>query len=155
MSRSVMPVRDQRQCALREPLGGRQVRHCCRHRDERDGSYDGISNRRVVSEPLMWTCTPWRRMARRTCAGRPPRSVVDFRSGSLAGRAMTVVGVMPESMETIGSPMDFYAPIVAAANAGSMGLGPIIGRLRDTRRRELATRVALGASRGLLERVRL
>jgi hypothetical protein len=58
-------------------------------------------------------------------------SVVDFRSGSLAGRAMTVVGVMPESMETIGSPMDFYTPIVAAANAGSLGLGPIIGRLRD------------------------
>ena len=58
-------------------------------------------------------------------------SVVEFRAGSLAGRAMTVVGVMPESMETIGSPMDFYAPIVAAANAGSIGLGSMIGRLRD------------------------
>jgi putative ABC transport system permease protein len=58
-------------------------------------------------------------------------SVVEFRAGSLAGRAMTVVGVMPESMETIGSPMDFYAPIVAAAHPRSIGLGSLIGRLRD------------------------
>jgi putative ABC transport system permease protein len=58
-------------------------------------------------------------------------SVIDFRSGSLAGRAMTVVGVMPESMETIGSPMDFYAPIGAATGAESIAVGSMIGRLRD------------------------
>lgn len=58
-------------------------------------------------------------------------SVIHFRSGSLAGRAMTVIGVMPESMETIGSPLDFYTPIVVPANGGTIVLGPMIGRLRD------------------------
>ena len=45
-------------------------------------------------------------------------SVVAFRSGTLAGRSLTVVGVMPESMETIGSPIDFYTPIAGVPNAG-------------------------------------
>jgi putative ABC transport system permease protein len=66
--------------------------------------------------------------------GSDPRvvgSVIDFRSGSLAGRSMTVLGVMPESMETIGSPLDVYMPIVAPPDARRMRLGPMIGRLRD------------------------
>jgi putative ABC transport system permease protein len=66
--------------------------------------------------------------------GSDPRavgSVVHFRSGSLAGRSMTIVGVMPESMETIGSPLEFYTPIVVPPNARPPGLGPMIGRLRD------------------------
>jgi putative ABC transport system permease protein len=58
-------------------------------------------------------------------------SIVEFRSGDLAGRSMTVVGVMPESWETIGAPMDCYAPIVAAASPGAIGVGSLIGRLRD------------------------
>ena len=58
-------------------------------------------------------------------------SVVHFRSGSLAGRSLTVIGVMPESMETIGAPMDFYTPIAAMPNAGAIGLAQLIGRLRD------------------------
>ena len=58
-------------------------------------------------------------------------SVIGFRSGSLAGRSMTVIGVMPESLETIGAPMDCYAPIVAAADPQAIGVGPLIGRLRD------------------------
>jgi putative ABC transport system permease protein len=58
-------------------------------------------------------------------------SVIDFRSGSLTGRSLTVVGVMPESMETIGSPLDFYTPIVAAPDARPIEVGPVIGRLRD------------------------
>jgi putative ABC transport system permease protein len=58
-------------------------------------------------------------------------SVVHFRSGGLAGRSLTVIGVMPESMETIGAPMNFYTPIAAMPNAGAIGLGQLIGRLRD------------------------
>ena len=58
-------------------------------------------------------------------------SVVHFRSGGLAGRSLTVIGVMPESMETIGAPMDFYTPIAAMPNAGAIGLAQLIGRLRD------------------------
>jgi putative ABC transport system permease protein len=58
-------------------------------------------------------------------------SVVDFRSGGLAGRSLTVIGVMPESMETIGAPMDFYTPIAAMPNAGAIGLAQLIGRVRD------------------------
>ena len=58
-------------------------------------------------------------------------SVVHFRSGGLAGRSLTVIGVMPESMETIGAPMDFYTPIAVMPNAGAIGLAQLIGRLRD------------------------
>jgi len=58
-------------------------------------------------------------------------SVVRFRSGGLAGRSLTVIGVMPESMETIGAPMDFYTPIAGMPNAGAIGLAQLIGRLRD------------------------
>jgi putative ABC transport system permease protein len=57
-------------------------------------------------------------------------SVVHFRSGGLAGRSLTVIGVMPESMETIGAPMDFYTPIAAMPNAGAIGVADLIGRLR-------------------------
>jgi putative ABC transport system permease protein len=57
-------------------------------------------------------------------------SLVQFRSGSLAGRSLTVVGVMPESMETIGAPMDVYVPIAAVPNAGTIGLTQLIGRVR-------------------------
>jgi predicted permease len=57
-------------------------------------------------------------------------SVVQFRSGGLAGRSLTVAGVMPESMETIGAPIDFYMPI-AGANAATVGLAHLIGRMRD------------------------
>ena len=58
-------------------------------------------------------------------------SVIEFRAGSLAGRSMTVVGVMPESMETIGGPLDFYTPIVATTNAQFVRLASMTGRLRD------------------------
>ena len=58
-------------------------------------------------------------------------SVVHFRSGSLAGRSLTVIGVMPESMETIAAPIDVYMPAAVVPNAGTMGLAQLIGRLRD------------------------
>ena len=58
-------------------------------------------------------------------------SVVHFRSGSLAGRSLTVIGVMPESMETIGAPMEFYTPIATVPNARTIGLAQLIGRIRD------------------------
>ena len=54
-------------------------------------------------------------------------SLVEVRTGS-ASRSVTVVGVMPESMETIGAPMDLYAPIVSA---GTVRLTSLVGRLRD------------------------
>jgi predicted permease len=57
-------------------------------------------------------------------------SRVQFRSGSLTGRSLTVIGVMPESMETIGAPMDLYVPIAAVPTAGTTGLTQLIGRLR-------------------------
>ena len=47
-------------------------------------------------------------------------SRVEVRTGS-ASRSATVVGVMPESMETIGAPMDLYAPIVSRPAAGRSG----------------------------------
>jgi putative ABC transport system permease protein len=58
-------------------------------------------------------------------------SVVQFRSGDLAGRSLTVLGVMPESMETLAAPVEFYLPVAAATNAATLGLGELIGRLRD------------------------
>ncbi len=57
-------------------------------------------------------------------------TVVAFRSGTLAGRSLTVVGVLPESVETIASLTDFYTPIVGLPNAGTIGVAPMIGRLR-------------------------
>jgi putative ABC transport system permease protein len=54
-------------------------------------------------------------------------SLVEVRTGS-ASRSATVVGVMPESMETIGAPMDLYAPIVSA---GTVRLTSLVGRRRD------------------------
>src|SRR5687768_6024788 len=56
-------------------------------------------------------------------------SNIAFRSGSLAGRSLTIVGIMPESMETIGSPLDFYTPIVPTAHARPAVLGSLTGRL--------------------------
>ena len=58
-------------------------------------------------------------------------SVIAFRSGILARRSLTVVGILPESMETIGSPTAFYTPIGGVANAGTIALAPMIGRLRE------------------------
>jgi putative ABC transport system permease protein len=57
-------------------------------------------------------------------------SVVELRSGGGAARSMTIVGVMPESMETIGAPLDIYTPLVTAPGR-LIALGPMIGRLRD------------------------
>src|SRR5688572_18868844 len=56
--------------------------------------------------------------------------VVAFRSGPLAGRSLTVVGVLPESMETIGSPTAFYTPIGGLPNPRPIAVGGMIGRLR-------------------------
>jgi putative ABC transport system permease protein len=58
-------------------------------------------------------------------------TVVEFRSGDLVGRAMTVVGVLPERMETIGAPIDCYVPIEAAVNPGAVRAASLVGRLRD------------------------
>jgi putative ABC transport system permease protein len=58
-------------------------------------------------------------------------SQIAFRSGTLAGRSLTVVGVMPETLETIGAPSDFYVPMETVPNAGTVALEAMIGRLRD------------------------
>ena len=58
-------------------------------------------------------------------------SVISFQSSPLAGRALTVVGVMPESMETLNPLIDFYLPIATTPNAGTMTLARMLGRLRD------------------------
>lgn len=58
-------------------------------------------------------------------------SVIEFRSGNLAGRLLTIVGVMPERMEQLGAALDFYTPIVVAPDARPIGLGAMIGRLRE------------------------
>jgi putative ABC transport system permease protein len=58
-------------------------------------------------------------------------SVISFRSSPLAGRSLTVVGVMPESMETLNPLIDFYLPIATTPNAGTMTLARMLGRLRD------------------------
>jgi putative ABC transport system permease protein len=58
-------------------------------------------------------------------------SAIEFRSGSLAGRVLTIVGVMPEGMEQLGAPLDFYTPIVSPQNGRPVIVGPMIGRLRE------------------------
>ena len=59
-------------------------------------------------------------------------SEIEFRSGSQAGRLFTVVGVMPEGMEQLGTPLDYYVPIaVAPDRRAQSGIGQPIGRLRD------------------------
>ena len=56
-------------------------------------------------------------------------SVVDLR-GSGPDRAVTIVGVMPEAMETVGAPFDVYLPLVPVPGRGPIGLGMMVGRLR-------------------------
>lgn len=56
--------------------------------------------------------------------------VAAFRSGPLAGRSLTVVGVLPESMETIGSPTAFYTPIDGLPDPRPIAVGGMIGRVR-------------------------
>jgi len=59
-------------------------------------------------------------------------SPIEFRSGSQTGRLFTVVGVMPEGMEQLGTPLDYYVPIAVAPNRRAQsGIGQPIGRLRD------------------------
>jgi putative ABC transport system permease protein len=58
-------------------------------------------------------------------------STIQFRSGGLSGRSMTIAGVMPESMETVGAPFEFYTPIVAGPNVQNVRVSAVIGRLRD------------------------
>ncbi|MGE0862536.1 MAG: ADOP family duplicated permease [Vicinamibacterales bacterium] len=59
-------------------------------------------------------------------------SPIEFRSGSQAGRLFTVLGVMPEGMEQLGTPLDYYVPIAIAPNhRAQSGIGQPIGRLRD------------------------
>ncbi len=57
-------------------------------------------------------------------------SLVEFRTDS-GSRSAMVVGVVPETMETIGSPMDVYAPIVSPSTARPVRLVSMLGRLRD------------------------
>ena len=56
-------------------------------------------------------------------------SVVDLR-GSGPDRTVTIVGVMPEAMETVGAPFEVYLPLVPGPGRGPIGLGMMIGRLR-------------------------
>ena len=62
---------------------------------------------------------------------RPSASVVHFRSGSLAGRSLTVVGVCRKAWKRSARPIDFFMPIAALPNAGAISLAQLIGRLRD------------------------
>ena len=56
-------------------------------------------------------------------------SVIELRSGNQPGRLMTVVGVMPDSMEQLGAVQDVYYP--AAPPGTALGLSTLFGRLRD------------------------
>jgi putative ABC transport system permease protein len=58
-------------------------------------------------------------------------SILSFKAGTLAGRSLTVVGVMPASMETIGDPMECYIPISVTPKPEVIALSALIGRLRD------------------------
>ncbi len=57
--------------------------------------------------------------------------VIEFRSGNLAGRLFTIVGVMPQGTELLATSLDLYMPVVLPPNARPLGLSPLIGRLRD------------------------
>ena len=52
-------------------------------------------------------------------------STIELRASN---RLLTIVGVMPEGTEQLGMPMDIYTPLVPGSR---IGLGPLIGRLRD------------------------
>jgi predicted permease len=47
-----------------------------------------------------------------------------------SGRLLTVIGVLPESYDTLGLVFDFYIPLVRGSNARSPGVS-VRGRLRD------------------------
>jgi len=57
-------------------------------------------------------------------------SPIEFRSGALSGRLLTVVGVMPDSLQPLGTPLDFYTPIIVPPNTTPTSVG-LIGRLAD------------------------
>lgn len=57
-------------------------------------------------------------------------SVVHVSSGGPAGRSLTVIGVLPESMETIDAPMDCFMTIASGPDAVSIRLAQVIGRIR-------------------------
>jgi predicted permease len=56
-------------------------------------------------------------------------SNADARPGA-SGRLLTVLGVLPIDMQELGTPIDFYTPLVAAPGANA-GAGVVRGRLRD------------------------
>lgn len=57
-------------------------------------------------------------------------SAIELRSPGLSGRLFTIVGVMTEDMETVGSPIDFYTPVVETGGR-PIAAGTMIGRLGD------------------------
>jgi predicted permease len=56
-------------------------------------------------------------------------SNADARPGG-AGRLLTVLGVLPEDMEELGTPLDFYTPLVYTPGT-RVGAGTVRARLRD------------------------
>jgi predicted permease len=56
-------------------------------------------------------------------------SNTDARPGA-SGRLLTVLGVLPGDMQELGTPIDFYTPLVLAPG-GRAGAGTVRGRLRD------------------------
>jgi putative ABC transport system permease protein len=56
-------------------------------------------------------------------------SNADAKPGA-AGRLLTVLGVLPSDMQELGTPLDFYTPLVLAPGARA-GAGVLRGRLRD------------------------
>ena len=56
-------------------------------------------------------------------------SNADAKPGA-AGRLLTILGVLPSDMQELGTPLDFYTPLVLAPGARA-GAGVVRGRLRD------------------------
>jgi predicted permease len=70
----------------------------------------------------------WRRLfhADRDVIG----STIEFRSGQMTGRLLTVIGVLPPDFPAIGMPLDFYTPIVPVSGARPPTVG-LLARLAD------------------------
>jgi putative ABC transport system permease protein len=76
---------------------------------------------------VVLTDSAWRRVFRGDpgVLGTP----IEFRSG-MAGRVVTVIGVLPPDLPQIGMPLDFYTPLVDAPDGRPPTVG-LIGRLAD------------------------
>jgi predicted permease len=75
-------------------------------------------------------------------------STIEFRSGQMTGRLLTVIGVLPSDFPAIGMPLDFYTPIVTVPGARPPTVG-LLARLAEGVSLEAAGDEAIAIGEGL------